>query len=161
MTAIAATYLLPFLREAWLAMALALGIFIALGLLVQALKVSGASMLGTTYWAAQALAGGVGLLLLGLFAFLGIPAIVQGALAAIPGSAGCGPIADLGTLSAMLVGGLAGLRMMKSVLTASAAAAVGGSESMSRSLMGAGEALFGMLLAAAAIPIAAHFLGAC
>jgi len=40
-------------------------------------------------------------------------------------------------------------------------AASGGSAPLSAALLEAAEAVFGMLLAAAASPLAAHFLGAC
>lgn len=153
--------LLTFFREAWGALVGALAILLALGLLMQTLKATTASALGTNYWAAQAISAGAGLVALALFAFLGVPTINQAALMAIPGSAGCGPLADLGALAAVLVGSLGGLRMLLALFSASAAAAAGGSAELSRSLLEVGETLFGMLLAAAAVPIATHFLGVC
>jgi hypothetical protein len=153
--------LLTFFREAWGALVGALAILFALGLLMQTLKATTASALGTNYWAAQAISAGAGLVALALFAFLGVPAIGQAALVAIPESAGCGPLADLGALAASLVGALGGLRMLKALSAASAAAATGGASGLSRSLLEVGETLLGMLLAAAAVPIATHFLGAC
>lgn len=161
MTALVSPILLTFLREAWGALVGALAILLALGLLVQALKATTASAAGANYWAVQAITTGVSLIALALFAFLGIPAIVQAALASIPESAGCGPIADLGALAASLVGGLGSLRMLRALSTASTAAVAGGSSTLSNALIEVGETLFGMLLAAAAVPIATHFLGVC
>jgi hypothetical protein len=153
--------LLVFFREVWGALVGILAILLTLGLLMQALKATTASVFGSNPWAAQAISTGVSLVALALFAFLGIPAIVQAALASIPESAGCGPIADLGAFAASLVGALGGLRMLKALSTASTAAVAGGSSILSSSLIEVGETLFGMLIAAAAVPIATHFLGAC
>ena len=161
MSGLAGDILLAFFREAWLALGGALVLLAGLGLLAQVLKVAGATALGARYWAAQAVSAGAGLIGLGLFAFLGVPAIVQAVLAAVPGGAGCGPIGDLGALAASIVGALAGLRMLKALLAAAALAAAGGAAALSTSLTEVGEALLGMLLAAAAVPVAAHFLGVC
>ena len=161
MTALLGPALLAFFREAWLALAGMLLILALMGVLAQALKASTAATLGTNYWVAQAVMAGGALTGLTLFAFLGVPVIVAAALASLPESAGCGPLADLGTLSASLVGALAGVRMLKALLSATAAAAAGGTNLFTTALLEVGEALFGMLLAAAALPVAAHFLGVC
>ena len=153
--------LLDFLREAWLALGGAIGIIAALGLLSQALKAASAGALGSRFLVVQALFAWLGILGTTLFAFLGVPAIVEAAVAAVPGEAGCGPIASLGLVAGALVGSLAGLRMLKALLASAVAAAAGGAAALSLSLLEVGEAVVGMILASAAIPIAAHFLGVC
>lgn len=153
--------LLAFLREAWTAIAGALLAFAILAMLTQVLKVSAAGVLGANLWVWEAVAAVIAVLALGLFGFLGVPQIIRGVEAAIPSGAGCGPISELGGLSAAIIGGLAGLRMLKAVFTAVLSASLGGQAAMSNALLESAEALFGMLLAAAAIPTAAWFLGAC
>ena len=98
---------------------------------------------------------------LGLFAFLGIPQIVSALQSSLPGAGGCGPISELGTLASGLIGGLAALRMLKAAFTSMLSASIGGSSSFANALIECGEALFGMILASAAIPLAAWFLGTC
>jgi hypothetical protein len=51
--------------------------------------------------------------------------------------------------------------MLKSLVTSAAAAALGGRSSLTGALLETGEAVLGMLLAAAASPVAAYFLGLC
>lgn len=153
--------LLTFLREAWVALAGALLAFSLLAMLSQVLKVSSASVLGANLWVWESVSALLAVLILGLFGFLGIPQILTSIQSALPSGAGCGPIAELGGLSAGIIGGLAGLRMLKAVFSAVLSAAVGGQAAMSQALLESAEAVFGMLLAAAAIPVAAWFLGAC
>ena len=155
-----------FFREAWTALA---GIFLALvllAMLAQILRVSSASVIGANLWVWQGISALTGILVLALFAFLGVPQIVQAALTAVPSGSdllgkSCGPIGELGSLSAGMIGGLAALRMLKALFISAASAAVGGSGNMAQALTEAGEALFGMLLAGLAVPLAAWFLGAC
>ena len=92
---------------------------------------------------------------------MGVPQIVKSVQAAIPTGGGCGPIGELGTFSAAIIGGLAGLRMLKAVFASVVSASLGGQVAMSGALIETAEALFGMLLAAAAVPVAAWFLGVC
>lgn len=156
-----ADILLAFLREAWLALA---GLFLAFGLLVglaQALRAASAGVLGAGRWAGEALSALLSVLTLGLLAFLGIPQIVQALQSALPGGGGCGPISELGTFASQLIGGLAALRMLKAALACALSTSLGASASLSDALIESAEAIFGMLLAAAAIPLAAWFLGAC
>ena len=153
------TTLLAFLREAWLALASATIIIVILAMLSQVLKATSASVLGSRYGVMEAFSAVTGLLALTLFGFLGVPALVE---AVQPVStSGCGPLADLGMLAAALIGALASLRMLKALLVSAAASAVGGSSVISGALIEAGEAVFGMTLAAVASPVAAYFLGTC
>ena len=150
-----------FFREAWTALA---GVFLALvllAMLAQILRVSSASVIGANLWVWQGISALTGILILALFAFLGVPQIIQAALTAVPSGNGCGPIGELGSLSAGMIGGLAALRMLKALFVSAASAAVGGSGNMAQALTEAGEALVGMLLAGLAVPLAAWFLGAC
>lgn len=157
----AASILLSFLREAWTALVGALVAFAVLAMLAQVLKVSSASVLGANRWVEESLSAVIAILALALFGFLGVPQVVKGIQSAIPSGGGCGPIAELGTFSAAIIGGLAGLRMLKSLFTSVVSASLGGAVTMSSALIETAEALFGMLLAAAAVPVAAWFLGAC
>lgn len=94
-------------------------------------------------------------------ALLGVPAIIQAAQNSIPASGGCGPIGALGTMTGGLIAALAGLRIALSLIGSASAAATGSSPSLAGALLEISEAIFGMVLASAAIPIAAHFLGVC
>ncbi|MDO9130366.1 MAG: hypothetical protein Q7U34_10920, partial [Anaerolineales bacterium] len=90
--------------------------------------------------------------------FLAVPALANAVQVSF---AACGPIADLGVLSAALIGGIGALRMIKSVLTSILAASVGGRTAMSDALTEVGETVLGMAAAGLVVPIAARFLGAC
>ena len=118
-------------------------------------------MIGARFWVWEAASAGIALLVLALFAFLGAPAILQAAQVSIPAGGGCGPIGALGTLSAGLIAALAAVRILKSLVASVAVAAVGGSSSLASAMLETGEAVFGMVLASAAIPMAAQFLGVC
>lgn len=157
----AAQVLLAFLREAWGALAGALLAFAVLAMLAQVLKVSSAAVLGANLWVWESVSAVMAVLILGLFGFLGVPQIVQAIQVSLPSSGGCGPIGELGTFSAAIIGGLAGLRMLRAVFTAVVSASLGGTAALSGALTETAEAVFGMLLVAAAVPIAAWFLGAC
>ncbi|MBC8333697.1 MAG: hypothetical protein H8E29_00375 [Anaerolineales bacterium] len=153
--------LLGIFREAWqvlVILTLAIGMLAGLA---QILRLSAGTMLGANLWVWEAMAGISGVLMLVLFAFLGIPVLVEATSSSIPGGAGCGPINDLGTFSAMLIAGLAGLRMLKATFLAVLAASAGGAINTSAALIEIAEAMFGMLLASVAVPVAAIFLGAC
>ena len=156
-----ADILLGIFREAWqvlVMLTLAIGMLAGLA---QILRLSAGTMIGANLWVWEAMAGISGVLMLVLFAFLGIPVLVEATSSSIPGGAGCGPINDLGTFSAMLIAGLAGLRMLKATFTAVLSASVGGASNASAALIEIAEAMFGMLLASVAVPVAAIFLGAC
>jgi len=79
-------------------MALA-GAFLAFALLAalgQILRVSSASVLGANLWVWQAVSALASIIVLGLFAFLGIPTIVKALQSSLPAAGGCGPIGELG-----------------------------------------------------------------
>ena len=153
--------LLTFLREAWVALAGAFLAFALLAGIAQMLRVSSASVLGANLWVWESISALISILALGLFAFLGIPQIVSALQSTLPGAGSCGPISELGTLASGLIGGLAALRMLKAAFTSMLSATIGGSASFANALIESGEALFGMILASAAIPLAAWFLGTC
>jgi hypothetical protein len=153
--------ILAVLRQAWLALAGALVAMAALALLSQTLRAAAGTALAARFWVWQAISGGVGVLILTIFGLLGAPALARAVQGALPGGGGCGPVADLGALAAALIAALAMLRLLRAIFIAVVWAASGGSVPLSAALLEAAEAVFGMLLAAAATPLAAHFLGAC
>jgi len=157
----ATSLLLTFLREAWAALAGAFLAFALLAGIAQILRVSSASVLGANLWVWESVSALMSIVVLGLFAFLGIPQIVNALQSSLPGAGGCGPISELGTLASGLIGGLAALRMLKAAFTSMLSATIGGASSFANALIECGEALFGMILASAAIPLAAWFLGTC
>ena len=157
----ASSLLLTFLREAWLALASAFLAFTLLAGIAQVLRVSSASVLGANLWVWESVSALLSILVLGLFAFLGIPQIVSALQATLPGASGCGPISELGTLASALIGGLGALRMLKAAFVSMLSASIGGASTFANALIECGEALFGMILASAAIPLAAWFLGTC
>lgn len=153
--------ILDLLRNGWTALAGGLAAMILLAFLAQTLRTTAASAIGARFWVWEALSAGMSLLILALIAFLGVPAIVQAAQSSVPGSGGCGPVSDLSVLASAFIGALAAVRIMAAFYTSAVSAAMGGSASLSGALIHAGEVIFGMLIAAAAIPIATHFLGVC
>ena len=155
------TILLAFLREAWMALAGAFLAFALLAGLAQMLRVSSASVLGANLWVWESISALLSIVLIGLFAFLGIPQIVRALGSSLPGGGGCGPINELGTYASDLIGGLAALRMLKAAFASALSASIGGASTFSHALVECAEAIFGMLLAGAAIPLAAWFLGTC
>lgn len=153
--------MLSVLRQAWLTLAGALAAAAGLALLAQVLRAAAGTALGSQFWVWQALSGLAAILILALFGLLGVPALAGAIQWSLPGSGGCGPAADLGALAAALIAALAALRLLRTVFAAVILASAGGSAPLSGALIEAAEAIFGMLLAAAATPLAAHFLGAC
>jgi len=154
----AAEILLDILREAWIALAAAMLAFAVLAMLAQVLKTASGSVLGASLIVWEAVAALFGVLVLALFGFLGVPAIVSAAQSSIPSNAGSGPVTQLSQFCAALIGGIAALRMLRAAFTAIAYTAAGGSGRLADTLVESGEALFGMVLASMAIPIAAAFL---
>jgi len=154
----AAEILLDILREAWIALAAAMLAFAVLAMLAQVLKTASGSVLGASLIVWEAVAALFGVLVLALFGFLGVPAIVSAAQSSIPSNAGSGPVTQLSQFCAALIGGIAALRMLRAAFTAIAYTAAGGSGRLADTLIESGEALFGMVLASMAIPIAAAFL---
>jgi hypothetical protein len=153
--------ILAVLRQAWLALAGALAAVAMLALLSQTLRAAAGMTFSARFWVWQAISAGAAVLILATFGLLGAPALAQAVQRALPGSGGCGPVADLGTLAASLIAALTALRLLRSVFVTMVWASTGSSTPLSAALMEAAEAIFGMLLAAAATPLAAHFLGAC
>jgi hypothetical protein len=156
-----ASIILEFLRHGWLALAGALAAFAVLAGLAQVLRISSASPMGANMWVWHSISALISLLVLSLFAFLGVPQIVQALQSSLPGGAGCGPISVLGQYASDLIGGLAAVRMLKATFLSVLSASIGGTSAFSQALIECGEAIFGMLIAAAAIPLAAWFLGTC
>ncbi len=153
--------LVTFLREAWVALAGALAALALLAGIAQMLRAGSASIIGANLWVWESISALISIVVLGLFAFLGIPQIVSALQSSLPGAGGCGPISELGTLASGLIGALAALRMLKSAFITMFSASIGGPTSFANALIESGEALFGMILASAAVPLAAWFLGAC
>lgn len=157
----ATSLVLTFLREAWIVLAGAFLAFALLAGIAQILRVSSAGVIGANLWVWESISALVAILMLGLFAYLGIPQIVSALGSSLPNGAGCGPISELGTLASRLIGGLAALRMLKATFTSILSASLGGTSIFANALVECGEAVFGMILAGAAIPLAAFFLGTC
>ena len=157
----ASTLLLTFLREAWMALAGALLGFALLAGISQLLRAGSASVMRASHWVWSSASTLLSILVLGLFAFLGIPSLVSALQTSLPGTGGCGPITELGTLASGLIGGLAALRMLKAAFASMLSASLGGSSSLANALLESGETLFGMILASMAIPLTAWFLGTC
>ena len=156
-----ASIILEFLRQGWLALAGAFLAFALLAGLAQVLRISSAGVVGANLWVWQSVSALVSILVLSLFAFLGIPQIVQALQHSLPGGAGCGPISALGQYASDLIGALAAVRMLKAAFISVVSASLGGTSTFSQALIECGEAIFGMLIAATAIPLAAWFLGTC
>lgn len=149
------------LRQAWLALAGALVSVAILSVLSQTLQAAAGMAFSARFWVWQAVSGWAAVLILTLFGLIGVPALAGAVEQALPGSGGCGPVADLGSLAAALIAAVAALRLLKTIFSATVWASTGGSAPLSTALVEAAEAVFGMVLAAAATPLAAHFLGAC
>jgi hypothetical protein len=157
----ASSILLSFLREAWMALAAAFLAFALLAGIAQMLRAGSGSVLGANLWVWESLSALFSIVLLGLFAFLGVPQIISALQATLPGSGGCGPISELGTFASGLIGGLAALRMLKAAFTSVLSASMGGASSFAGALIESAETIFGMILAGLALPLAAWFLGTC
>ena len=157
----ATSLVMTFLREAWIALAGAFLAFALLAGIAQILRVSSAGLIGANLWVWESVSALAAIIILGLFTSLGIPQIVSALSSALPSGGGCGPISELGTLASGLIGGLAALRMLKATFTSVLSASLGGASTFANALLECGEAVFGMILAGAAIPLAAFFLGTC
>ena len=157
----ATSLILTFLREAWVALAGAFLAFALLAGIAQILRVSSAGLIGANLWVWESVSALAAIIMLGLFAYQGVPQIVSALGSALPSGGGCGPISELGTLASGLIGGLAALRMLKATFTSILSASLGGASTFANALTECGEAVFGMILAGAAVPLAAFFLGTC
>lgn len=154
-------FIVSLLRDAWGALALTLAAFVLLAMLAQVLRVASGSVLGANLWVWEAVGAVIGLLVLGLVAVLGVPAILRAAQASLPTLRDCGPINELGYLAIGIIGGLGAVRMLHAVISSVVASSVGGGSAMSSALMEIGEVILGMLIASIAYPLAVRFLGVC
>jgi len=152
--------LLVIFKHAWMTLAALTIIVVMLGGLAQIMKLAGGQMIGSPMWVGEAIAGIVGVVIIALVGFLAIPAIVR-SVTSNNAVLGCGPIAEIGQFSALLIGGIGSLRMLKSVFIAVVSASIGASGGVSTALTEIAEVIFGMLLITVAAPVAAAFFGAC
>lgn len=155
----AGAILLSILRQGWAAMAAFLVVIALLGGLAQVFKFTSGVFLGSGIWVSEAVTGAIGVVVIALFGFMAIPVLAQSALVAA--EVGCGPVVEIGQFSAIVIGGIGSLRMLKGVLQAVVSATLGGSGGVSTALIEIAETLFGMLLITVAAPVAAAFFGAC
>ena len=155
----AGAILLSILRQGWAAMAAFLVVIALLGGLAQVFKFTSGVFLGSGIWVSEAVTGALGVVVIALFGFMAIPVLAQSALVAA--EVGCGPVVEIGQFSAIVIGGIGSLRMLKGVLQAVVSASLGGSGGVSTALIEIAETLFGMLLITVAAPVAAAFFGAC
>ena len=157
----AAQILENILREAWGAI---IGLMVAvavLAMLVQILKLSGSASLGATLFVAESIGSIMGLIIVVLYAFLAVPAIVHSVSSSTTSSGGCGPAAELGQAAAYVMAGIASLRMAKAAFVSIVSAMSGAQAGMSYAITEASEVLVGMLLVSVAAPVAAALVGAC
>lgn len=155
----AGTLLQSILRQGWTVMAAFLVVIALLGGLVQVFKFTGGLFLGSGLWVSEAVAAVLGVVVIALFGFLAIPVLARSAFVAA--NVGCGPVIEIGQFSALVIGGIGSLRMLKGILQAVVSASLGGSGGVSTALIEIAETLFGMLLITVAAPVAAAFFGAC
>jgi len=149
------------LRQAWVALTIFIVSVGALAMLAQVLRTIGASTIGARMWVYESIASITAILALVLVAFLAVPPVMKAVSASIPSSAGCGPISELGMLASGLIAAIVGVRILLSFARTIGGAALGGTAEISRALIEAVEALFGMLLAGVVIPLVSMFIGVC
>ena len=73
----ATSLVMTFLREAWIALAGAFLAFALLAGIAQILRVSSAGLIGANLWVWESVSALATILMLGLFAYLGVPQIVS------------------------------------------------------------------------------------
>lgn len=147
------------LRQGWTVMAAFLVVIALLGGLAQVFKFTGGLFLGSGLWVSEAVAAVLGVVVIALFGFLAIPVLARSAFVAA--NVGCGPVIEIGQFSALVIGGIGSLRMLKGILQVVVSASLGGSGGVSTALIEIAETLFGMLLITVAAPVGAVFFGAC
>ncbi len=152
--------LLGILRQAWMLIIGLLVLIAILGGLSQTFKIAGGVVLRSNFWISEAISGIFGIILIALVGFLALPAITRAA-AVGNSTLGCGPIAEIGQLAGMLIGGIGALRMLKGIFTAVVSASISAGGGVSNALIEIAETIFGMLLITVAAPVAAAFFGAC
>ena len=151
--------LLGILRQGWATMTAFLVVIALLGGLAQVFKFTGGVFLGSGLWVSEAVAAVLGVFLIALFGILAVPVLAGSAVVAA--NVGCGPVIEIGQFSALVIGGVGSIRMLKGVLQAVVSASLGGSGGVSTALIEIAETLFGMLLITVAAPVGAAFFGAC
>lgn len=151
--------LLGILRQGWATMAAFLVMIALLGGLAQVFKFTGGVFLGSGLWVSEAVASVFGVIVIALFGILAVPVLAGSAVVAA--NVGCGPVIEIGQFSALVIGGIGSIRMLKGVLQAVVSASLGGSGGVSSALIEIAETLFGMLLITVAAPVGAAFFGAC
>jgi hypothetical protein len=156
----AGNIVLMIFQQAWATMVALVVIVAALGGLAQVMKIVGGQMVGSPVWVGEAVVGIVGIGIIALVGFLAIPQIVR-SVNSPDAVVGCGPIVEIGQFSALLIGAIGSLRMLKAVFVAVASASLGGSGGVSTALIEIAEIIFGMLLITVAAPVAAAFFGVC
>ncbi len=157
----AATLIVNILRDAWGAI---LGLMVAVAILAalfQFLKLTGSATLGASMFVAEAVGSVVALIIVVLYAFLAVPAIVHAVSSSAASGGGCGPAAELGQAAAYVMAAITALRMAKAAFVSMFSSMSGSGGGMSYAITEAGEAVIGMLLITVASPIAAALLGAC
>lgn len=148
-------------RQAWVALTLFIITAAALAMAAKTLSTLGASAIGARLMVWESLATIAAVIILVVFAFVGIPTIVKAVSTSVPKSPGCGPISELGVFASGLIAAMVGVRMMFAVARTIGGAAIGGSAEVSHALAEVVEAMFGMLIASIVIPLVAIFLGVC
>lgn len=158
--------ILNVLRQAWIALTLFIVTAAALALLAKTLSTLGSSAIGARMMVWQSLATLAAVIILVVFAFVGIPAIIKAVSTSVPKSPGCAnivdtnpnfPLTELGVFAAGLIAAIAGVRMMLAVARTIGGAAIGGSAEVSQALVEVVEAMFGMLIASIVIPLVVVF----
>ena len=155
--------LVDVLRNAWTAIIGLIVVVAVLAMLYQTLKLSVDASLGASMYVAQAVGTLLGLIVVVLYAYLAIPAIVQAVSSASVSSigAGCGPAAELGQAAAYAMAAIAAVRMALAAFNALLSAMSGTGSGMSHAMIDAGGIVVAMVLISVAAPAAAAFLGAC
>ena len=115
------------LRQGWTVMAAFLAVIALLGGLAQVFKFTGGLFLGSGLWVSEAVAAVLGVVVIALFGFLAIPVLARSAFVAA--NVGCGPVIEIGQFSALLIGGIGSLRMLKGILQAVVSASLGATTS--------------------------------
>ncbi|HUH98277.1 MAG TPA: hypothetical protein VLZ89_13005 [Anaerolineales bacterium] len=149
------------LRGAWGAV---MGVMVAaavLGMLAQLVRLSGSAALGAPMITARAASSMLGMIVVVLYAYLAVPAIVRAVSSSALGGGGCGPAAELGQAAAYAMAAITSLRIAKATLISIFSAMSGAQTGMSYAISEAAESIIGMLLISIAVPVAAAFLGAC
>jgi hypothetical protein len=157
----AVTIILNIFSQAWaLLVECVIAIFV-LGVLYRTLQTVFTATMGAKYFVVESVSAIIALTALALFAFLVVPQLFKAAAAAMPETAGCGPISEVAQIAVQLIGAIGAIRMIIAIITGMTAAAVGGSRGISEAILTCIEVMIAMVLASIATPIAVAFLGNC